>query len=277
MGIWQCRHAQSRNPAAQQLVLVPRKFMHPNQRARLVFLVLVVLFAAWSAPALGVIPPAATSATIAPSLLPNRLGARGMLTFTVSYAGGEHDVPSPVLRSVMRLPAGLSLDIPDLRSCSKARLWLHGASGCPRQSRIGSGHALVEVYAGSQVLTEEVTLWVFLGPPRNIEPTLEILGQGYTPIDERLVLTGTVLPGTYPYGEALELSIPPIPTLPFEPDASLATLSLTIGASQRSPAPGANTIVVPSSCPAGGFPFAAEFTYANGSSGSALATAPCPR
>lgn len=249
----------------------------------LVGAILVLLALGWSdvaqpiPAARAAIPPAGTSATIAPFLLPDRLGARGVLTFTVSYAGGEHDVPSPVLRSVMRLPAGLSLDIPALRSCSTTRLWADGRTGCPAQSRIGSGHALVEVYAGSQILTEDVALSVFLGPPRNVQPTFEILGQGYTPLDERVVLTGTVLPDTPPYGEELVLSIPPIPTLPFEPDASMATFSLTIGASQRHRARDANTIVVPLSCPAGGFPFAGEFTYANGSSGSALATAPCPR
>ena len=50
--------------------------------------------------------PSSTSATIAPSLTPNRLGAKGELTITVRYPGGEFGVPSPVRRSVLRLPAG---------------------------------------------------------------------------------------------------------------------------------------------------------------------------
>ncbi len=73
------------------------------------------------------------------------------------------------------------------------------------------------------------------------------------------------------------MSIPPIPTLLFEPDASIVTFSLTIGASARHRKHEAdNAVLVPSTCPAGGFPFAAEFTYADGSAGSALATIPCP-
>jgi hypothetical protein len=36
-------------------------------------------------------------------------------------------------------------------------------------------------------------------------------------------------------------------------------------------------VLVPPTCPAGGLPFTAEFTYADGSSGSALTTLPCPR
>jgi hypothetical protein len=219
---------------------------------------------------------APSSATIAPSLSPDRLGAKAALTFTVQYAGGEFGVPSPVRRSVLEFPAGLTLDIPSLQSCSAKRLLARGASGCPARSALGTGYALAEVHAGSLNLTENVTLWAFLGPPRNIQPTFEILAQGYTPVDRRVVLTGTVLAADAPYGEELAMPIPPIPTLGLEPDASIATFSLTIGASRQRRTRDANAVIVPSSCPAGGFPFAAEFTYADGSSSSAVATAPCP-
>jgi hypothetical protein len=218
-----------------------------------------------------------TSATITPVLSPNRLGARGALTFTIRYAGGAFGVPTPVRRSILQFPAGLSLDIPSLRSCSVAHLRARGSSGCPAQSEIGSGHALMEAHAGSLTITEDVALQIFLGPPHNLEPTFEILGQGYTPIDERMVFSGEVLPDHAPYGEELEMSIPPIPTIALEPDASIVTFSLTIGASNRRREPDANTVLSPSSCPAGGFPFAAEFTYSDGSVGNALATAKCPR
>jgi hypothetical protein len=220
---------------------------------------------------------AGTSATITPSLSPDRLGARAALTFAIRYAGGEFGVPSPVRRSVLRFPAGLSLEIPNLRSCTAARLRARGARGCPAQSGIGSGHALVEAHAGSQILTEDVALWAFLGAPRNLQPTFEVLGQGYTPLEKRVVFTGIVLGDRVPYGEELVMSIPPISTLPLESDASIVTFSLTIGASKRRRTQGANSVIVPSSCPVGGFPFAAEFSYADGSNSSALATVPCPR
>jgi hypothetical protein len=221
--------------------------------------------------------PAATFATLTPSFSPNRLGAKAGLTITISYAGGEYNVPSPVLRSVVRLPAGLSLDIPRLRSCSIARLKAHGPSGCPPQSKIGTGHALTAVHAGSQTLTEDVTLWAFLGPFHLGQPTLEILAQGSTPLQRRVVLTGSVLAGEAPYGEELLLSVPSIPTLPLEPAASMVSFTLTIGASGRRRSKDANSVLVPSRCPAGGFPFSAEFTYADGLQGSAVATAACPR
>jgi hypothetical protein len=220
---------------------------------------------------------AGPSATITPSLSPNRLGAKGSLRITINYAEGETGgVPSPVHRSVLRFPAGLGIEIPHLRSCSIARLRARGPGGCSPQSELGRGHALAEAFAGSQIITENISLWLFLGPFHNLQPTFEILGQGYTPFDERVVLTGTVVPDNAPYGEDLVLSVPPIPTVPLEPDASIVTMSLVVGA-RKPPHPSqANTVVVPPSCPGGGFPFAAEFTYADGSTGSAFAKSPCP-
>jgi hypothetical protein len=246
---------------------------HPRPAAVTIPGVVCVVLSVFVVP--GAFAQAPTSATITPSLAPDRLGARAALTLTIRYAGGESGLPSPVRRSVLRLPAGMSLDVPSLRSCTAARLRARGVSGCPARSRLGAGHALVETREGSQTITENVTLWAFLGPPRNLEPTFEILAQGDTPVQESLVLTGSVLSASAPYGEALVMAIPPVPTLPLEPDASIVTFSLTVGASRRRTGD-RNAVLVPFACPAGGFPFAAQFTYADGSAGGALATIPCP-
>ncbi len=221
--------------------------------------------------------PGQTTASITASLSPDRLGANASLTVTIRYGGGEFGVPSPVRKSILEFPAGLNLEIPSLHSCAAGRLLARGPNGCPSRSELGGGRALAEVHVGTVNVTENASLWAFLGPLQsNLEPTFEILAQGYTPVDERTVLSGTVLPAHAPYGEELMLTIPPIPTLMFEPDASIVTFSLTIGKSGRHAPRGADTILVPSSCPTGGFPFAAEFTYAEGSTGTALATVPCP-
>jgi hypothetical protein len=216
-----------------------------------------------------------TVATIGASLAPDRLGARTALTFTLTTAGGELGVPSPVRRAVVRFPRGLSLHIPHLRSCTVAQLQARGAQGCPAQSLLGKGHAVAEVHAGTEFEHEPATVSAFIGPLQGGDPTVEILGQGYTPLDERAVATGTLLPDVAPYGEKLVLTIPPIPSIPLEPDASLLFFTVTVGAVHGG-ARDANTVVAPSSCPAGGFPFAAAFTYADGSTGTAAATVPCP-
>jgi hypothetical protein len=218
-----------------------------------------------------------STAAITASLSPDRLGAKGALTVTIQFTPDSSAVPAAARRSVLMLPAGLGLDIPSLRSCSASRVRARGASGCPAQSKIGSGHALVEAEAGSQLVSENIAVSVFLGPLQGFQPTFEVLGEGFTPLRERVVFAGTVSPATAPYGEELVMSIPPIPTLPLESDASLSALTLTVGTDTRRVPRAANTVVVPGNCPAGGFPFAAEFTYADGSTGRALTTALCPQ
>ena len=135
----------------------------------------------------------------------------------------------------------------------------------------------MQARAGSQLITEHIDLVVFLGPPQQeLEPTFEVLGEGFTPLTERIVLGGSAAPSHAPYGEELVMDIPAIPTLPLEPNASLVSLTLSIGTHTSSPARDANTVVMPGHCPADGYPFAAEFTFADGTTSSAVAKAPCP-
>lgn len=230
---------------------------------------------------------AATSASLTPSFVPDRLGARGAVTLSIHYKGELGGamgpsltnplLPEPVRRLVVHFPAGMGPDISNLRSCTSARLRAHGARGCPASTQMGSGQALTEIHPSTLSVTEDISLQAFIGPLRNGRSTLEVLGQGYSPLEERLVFTGEMLFGRAPYGEELVMTVPPIPTLPMEPAASMVAFTLTIGSPQsRSSSRGANTVIVPSRCPAGGFPFAAEFTYADGSTGSTRAAAPCP-
>jgi hypothetical protein len=220
--------------------------------------------------------PDATTAAIHASFSPDRLGAKAAFTFTVHFGGGELDVPSPVRRAVVHFPPGLALEVPKLESCSKARLQARGPHGCPAQSEIGTGHALADVHVGSTVESEEAAVGVFVGPPQGANPTIEIFGQGYSPLEERVVITGTVLPDDPPYGEKLVMSVPAIPTIPLEPNASTVSFSVTVGGKAAKRHHNPNTALLPSQCPAGGFPFAAEFTYENGSTSISNATVPCP-
>jgi hypothetical protein len=221
-------------------------------------------------------PTPMTAAGITASLSPDRLGRRAALTLTIHFSGGTSGVPAPVRRATLSFPAGLTLEIPRLVSCSLARLRVHGVNGCPASARVGIGHAVTVVLAGSRLLTESVALTAFLGPLRGLQPTVLLAGQGYSPVERRIVLTAVMRHGSAPYGEQMVIAIPAIPTLPLEPDASLATLSLTAGTSSGR-ARDHDAVRVPSTCPRGGFPFAGEFVYADGSKGTSLATAPCPR
>jgi hypothetical protein len=219
---------------------------------------------------------AATAATLRPSFRPDRLGASTAFTLAFGFAGEEEEAPPPLHRVVVHLPAGLHVDLSRVSTCSKARLQARGAGGCPRVSLLGHGRAILELHPASQTITEEATLSAYRGPNQGGRPVIEILSQGYTPLEERAVFTGVLAPDAAPYGLKLAISIPPMPTLQAEPDASIGSFSLTIGAGAGPTAHAAATITVPRSCPAGGFPFAADFTFADGSSTRASAKARCP-
>lgn len=220
----------------------------------------------------------ATGASIHASFLPNRLGANTVFTLAIKFSGGSESVPAPLRREVLHLPAGLGIHLRGVRTCAKGRLQRKGAAGCPKGSLVGRGHALAEARTGSLTTPEQVTISVFRGPNHRGRPVLEILGQGYTPLSERTVSTAVLEPDRSPYGTKVTVSVPRIPTLRYEPDASLASLSLTLGRNGQGPRAHAAsaTITVPRRCKAGGFPFAASFGFADGSSASASARVACP-
>jgi hypothetical protein len=225
------------------------------------------------APALAHTP---TAASIRASFLPDRLGANTAFTLAFGFSGGEAGVPAPLRRMVVHLPAGLGIDLRGAPTCSTARLRRGGAGGCPSRSLLGRGHALMMVHAGSQLIPEETTIRVFRGPERGGRPTLEVLGRGETPLDRSTISTAVLEPDGAPFGLKLNTAIPAIPTVVYEPDASFVSLSLTIGAGGRPRAHTAGPITVPRRCPAGGFPFAADFTLGDGSTASARTNVSCP-
>src|SRR4029077_12708010 len=220
---------------------------------------------------------AETNASMHPSFLPNRLGAATAFTLAFRFSGGEEGVPAPLSSLVVHLPAGLSIDLAGVGTCATSRLRSKGAAGCPPGSLIGRGHAVMKVHAGSQTVPEATTISVFRGPNRGSSPTFVIFGHGDTPLDQSTISTAVLQPDSPPYGSKLTISIPRIPTLMYEPDASVSSASVTVGNIKRPPrAHSAGIIVLPHRCPVGGFPFAAEITFADHSTTSASAQVPCP-
>lgn len=230
--------------------------------------------------ALAAVPATAraeVNAGIQPSFRPDGLGARTAFTFAFRLGGREQEVPAPLSRAVVHLPAGLGIDLRGVATCAASRLQRYGANGCPGRSLIGRGLELLEVQAGSQPIPEQATIRAFRGADRGGRPVLEILGQGETPLQERTVAVATLSGDGGPYGSKLTVSIPPIPTVVYEPNASIISFSLTIGAVGRPRAhAAAAAVTVPRRCPAGGFPFAASFAFEDATTASAVARVRCP-
>jgi hypothetical protein len=216
---------------------------------------------------------AATVASITPSFAPDRLGASTAFTLAIQYSNQEGAIPEPVNHAVVHLPAGLGIDVRSFGICPAARLEKQLGRGCPSSARLGRGSALMGAHLGAINLHENASLTAWRGPDKGGRPTLEILGEGLSPLEEHVVLKGVLEADRAPYGQRLTMTIPPIPTLPTEPNASALHFSLTVGSGHGKLG---KLIHAPGSCPAGGFRFGADFGYADGTSSSSAATVHCP-
>lgn len=232
----------------------------------------LALAAAFAAAPAALAQPA--SAVIRPSFSPDAPGARAAaaFAFTIRDPEGEGEVPPPLRSMVLHLPAGFGVDLRGVATCAPQRLRSRGPAACPPSSLLGRGRSRLQVHAGSQAIPEDAAITALRIPDRAGHPELAIFGRGETPLQEQTLSTATLLPDRAPFGSRLSVSIPPIPTLVLEPDASVISFSLTLGAAGAHPGP----FTVPRRCPAGGFPFAAEFGFADGTRAAATARVPCP-
>jgi hypothetical protein len=237
-----------------------------------VLVALVALVSLWVAPASAGAEAAAVS--LHASFSPDRLGAATTFTLGFHFSGGAEGVPPPLRTVVVQLPIGLHFQLGGLAVCQPARLRRRGPSGCPSSSLVGRGHALLQVHAGTEPIDEEASLWVERGPEHEGLPSFGLFGQGYTPLYQSAVSTELLQTASPPYGYRTVTTVPPIPTVMYEPNASFVSLSLSFGNVKHHSGPG--TFFTPRTCPPGGFPFAAQVTYANGESASTTATVPCP-
>jgi hypothetical protein len=240
--------------------------------------------AAATATVAGIEPPSAPArGSIEPSFAPDRARALTAVTvaghFSTGPAGGG--LPSPLREMVIWAPAGLaapdSLAWPRTSGCSVAHLRRHGARGCPPRSQIGSGSAVVGWDEGSRAVTETARVKVFVGPTTGGAGVyaFEVLAEGRTPLRKRVVLTESLyaVAAPSPYSASLHARVPPIATRPGEPDASVLSFRMTLRRAHGGHGLGER---VPARCPAGGYPWAASFGFADGTQQHVSATVPCP-
>ncbi len=216
---------------------------------------------------------AATVASIAPSFAPDRAGVETALTLGITFSNQQGAVPEPLTHMVVHLPAGLSINLRGIGTCSRAHLEKQLGHGCPSSARVGSGSAQVGAHLGAINLNESATLTAWRGPNQGGRSTLQILGVGLSPLEEHVVLSGVLEPDSAPYSQKLVMTVPPIPTLTGEANASVLHTSVTIGSAHGRLG---GLLRVPRTCPAHGFAFGGDFGYADASSSSTTATIPCP-
>jgi len=223
---------------------------------------------------------AAPVATLSVKFTPERLGAPTALSFGFAIAPGS-DAGNALTRVELSYPAelGISTSGLGLASCSPALLESRGPAACPANSHVGYGSVLLKIPIGLEVVQETASLALLAGPSPNGTLQLLLCATGESPVAARIVLSTQLLPGR------LEISVPPIATLPGAPYIAVVQLRATLGGRLtyyehirgRTVAYRPRGIGLPRVCPRKGFRFAAALTFLDGSRSLALATVPCPR
>lgn len=231
---------------------------------------------------------AAQTVKLEASFTPDRLGARTTIEFGFHvHSTIPRRAPSPVTGVDLHIPAGLGLATSTLglANCDPPALIASGVEGCPANARIGFGSATVAVPAEGEPIEETGTITALVGPPNSEHLELLFYIEGRAPVFAQLVFPGHVLEDHPPFSGRLDTSIPLIPTWPGGPDVAVTSMNSTIG--PRGLTYYRHTggkivpfhprgIVVPKSCPRGGFPFRADITFMDGTHQSVSSAVPCP-
>jgi hypothetical protein len=233
---------------------------------------------------------AATStptASLSAAFEPERLGQRTTLSFGFRILGAAGTVPPALTAVTLSYPnnLGIALSRLGLATCTATQLEASGVSGCQENSIMGFGNATAEISLGSDVVGEPVPITILRAPNEEGHIALLFDAVGSTPLNTSAVFPGALLPAPAPFGGQVSIDVPLIPSVPGAPNVSIVRLRATLGPSGVTyfKALEGRTIVyqppgilLPNSCPKGGFPFAAQLSFVDGSHTSAQATDPCP-
>jgi len=254
-----------------------------SHRGGLTALLAVLVCGVWPATAGAV----SERATLHASFSPDRLGAETTISFGFHVETIEGAAPPPMTRLDLRMPAGISYATTTLglAICQPRALLERGIKGCSPNSRLGFGSALVEVPFGVGAGHEIPEIQALAGPSPGGNLVVLFYANGLFPVSAQLVFQGEVLPASGAYGTQLAANVPLVTSVPGGPDVSIVSVQTTIGPSHltyykhvhgRRVAFHPRGVSVPERCPQGGFPFAAEFVFQDGSQASAQASVPCP-
>jgi hypothetical protein len=230
---------------------------------------------------------AAPSASLSAAFEPERLGGRTTLRFgfQITLPGGQ--VPPALTAVSLSYPESLGIAFSRLGlvTCTAAQLEASGVSGCPEDSIMGFGGASAEISLGSDVVGEPVPLTILRAPDEEGHLSLLFDAVGTYPLNTSAVFPGALLPAPPPYGGQVSIDVPLIPSVPGAPDVAIVRLRATLGPSgvtYREHLAGRKLtyqppgILLPDTCPKGGFPFAAQFSFVDGSHASARSVEACP-
>ncbi len=221
------------------------------------------------------------------AFVPDRLGASTTIEFGFTIGSTVGGLPAPLTHVDLQMPKDMNYITSSLglATCQPSALEKIGLSGCPPNSRLGHGDALVEVPFGVNSGHEIPNIQALMGPPRNGNVVVLFYANGLAPVYAQIVFQGELVSELGSFGESLDASIPLIPSVTNGPPVSIISVKSTIGPDGltyyktvhgKKVGYKPEGVTLPDTCPSGGFPFAANFQFLDGTAVTAKSVVPCP-
>lgn len=215
---------------------------------------------------------------------PDRLGAPTNLSFTARFSSPAGAIPEPVRKLTMYAPAGLTIDARGAGTCREPSLMRSGPAGCPAGSRAGFGGGVGVLQLPGDTIHERFTLDFFFASTRPGRVALLVYASASSPVSVELLIVAHEVRSLRPYGLGFSVEVPPITTVPGAPPASIESVYATLGAAnvsyyerlgRRRRLVRLRGLLVPRSCPRGGFPAQIMIEFLDGQSLTLDPTVPC--
>jgi hypothetical protein len=132
--------------------------------------------------------------------------------------------PPPLTNTTLRFPRGAVVNARYFKKCSRTALETRGPKGCPAASKIGKGTSRADARPIIGNVNAKITM--YNGKPVGGSPT--ILIYAVPDISSPITIQGVLkYQRSGPYGYVLDVPVPPIPTLPGQPNASVTFFDAT--------------------------------------------------
>jgi hypothetical protein len=173
-----------------------------------------------------------------------------------------------VFNTVVHLPKGMKFGYKYFPTCNPKKLEAKGVAGCSKKSRVGKGTLTAD---GRPVTTDLVngTVTAFNGTKSGGKP--RYLLYVIPDLSSPLVLVGTLK------GTTLTIPVPPVPTLPGQPNATLVDFKIKTGGTIKKKGKKYSYLTNPKKCPKGGYKWGLAFTYESGETLSPTDAVPCKK
>jgi hypothetical protein len=223
--------------------------------------------------------------TVNEAFTPDKLGAPTNLSVAAQFSSSTGAPPSPIAKLTLYAPAGLGVDARGTGTCDETTLRLRGPQACPATSRVGFGGGVGLIELPKEVIREPFTIDFFFAPREHGHLTLLAYASAIAPVAVEITVIAKEVPAPAPYGLGFSVEIPPISTLPGATLASVESAFASFGSPNvayyetvhgKRRLVHLKGVVVPKTCPRGGFPTEGTIDFADGSTLTVNPTIPCP-